>query len=285
MSNIIGGIVLNNNYFITTNIGGTDYFLAYYTDDSDKNNKITKYQFVTKEDKENKFAYFVTTSNPSTSGIIIKDVVNGGGLVQDSDKKYINSNTPTSVKYSQDTYAEWDNTLFLSNVGYKLDGSFRVMGQSEVNKNIIFIPIAQYYSCPSNSNTHQGSTTASQALNNWLLAASSSKAISNSGWTTFNDCRDGVMYDYCPVGKSCGTDNCKGNCSATGNYCDYKDPNFYCGITAEDYLTTQKWWKSKWFIISAVFIVIAAIVVSLIIVFVVYNKKKKKALADGTAKK
>lgn len=284
MSNIIGGIALNNDYFITTNIGGTYYFLAYYDDDSDPNNKILKYQFVTKEDKENKFAYFVTTTS-STGGVIIKDVVNGGGLTPDKDNKYINSKSPTTVKYSQDKYSEWNGYIFLSNVDYKTDGSFRVSGKSEVNKNINFIPIVQYYSCPKNSNTHQGSANASQALNNWILATTTSQAISNKGWTNFNDCKIGVMYDYCLTGNLCGKDNCNGNCSNTGYYCDYKDPNYYCGIDPAQYLTTQKWWKSKWFIISVAFIIIAAIAVSLIIVFVVYNKKKKKSADSATKEK
>lgn len=220
-------------------------------------------------------------------------VTNSGGLSFDNSSKAQIRSTPAVLAPSQDIYTQPTDSIFLTGVNYTLNtttgnaiifdygtsaGCTGAGATGGINSpcvaitgtitNIIALPLQWYFGCQgvnyNSSNTVAGSVCSAFCTispNSPLCTDINNSLCTNyqsQGWTQLSDCKVGVPFNYCAVGKNCGDNNCNGACSSTLSTCTYHDGGFKC---------TQKkfegipWWG--WVIIAVIVVIIFIAIIAL----------------------
>lgn len=221
------------------------------------------------------------------------DNTNGGGLSFRSDGLTLgNAGAAVTITVEQTEYANWwrPNSL-LSAVSYTLYNNSgetaRVLiennGDSETiaANNIIMLHTYWYFNCTS-TGKYSISSNPLDILTNWFCLINNDNAIctgrifNSTGWTELEDCFDGFMYYYCPVGELCSSNQCKGPCPKITDSCVYNDSaDFKCRFDPQQYFNETQWWTSPIFIIT-VLLSIGGVILLLGAAGLLFYKYKKE---------
>jgi hypothetical protein len=226
----------------------------------------------------------VFSASGSLSSLKLKDSTNGGGLSFRQDGVTIgNSNTPSTIIMSQNTYANWDYPdIFLANITYSMTNPSNTpaqilitnsgTGPTIVADNIIIIPGAYYYNCT--STTCKQNTNIKTSISNWFCSVNTTYCNNKpfvTGWTELDDGSIGFEYPYCPINSYCGSiDTCKGPCSASIDTCVFSNDNYICKLSPSASLNTN-WISSTYFLIAIVALGFF-IVMGIILLFYIMKK-------------
>lgn len=240
----------------------------------------------------NKLGIF--TANGTTDSLVITDKTNGGGLGFRQDGITLgNSFQPQSINIRQFKYSDWfPPDIFLSSVEYTIFNQSGATANILTNipgtggtgptipaNNIIILPVMWYSNCTS-SGSYSVINDPLLSIINWFcvskpsIGTCSGGTFITSGWTNHSDCAIGNFYSYCPTEKTCGTDNCKGPCSAIYDDCNFSSNRYVCTFNPEKFLTETQWWLSPYFIgtVVGIFVIIIIIV---IVIFVISRRGNK----------
>lgn len=300
--NIIGGIKDGTSFMIASIKDNKAYLL----NGSSYNNGTIYYwesnlQIILKSTKiPIFFAKNYNTSQelpPQKQQLVLTDTINGGGLSFRSDGVTLgNASKGLSVNVEQTKYANWwrPNSL-LSAVAYTFYNNSGTVAQvlTEIPDNngeaqtiradnLIMLPTLWYYGCTS-SGKYSYIPSVLDSVVNWFCLVNGNKesnpckVYSATGWTTQDDCFDGLLYPYCPKDILCGNEGCKGPCSKISNVCTFNEPaNFTCKFNAEQYFSETEWWKSPIFIAGVIALIGGILVLLGAAGFLFYKNRKKK---------
>lgn len=251
---------------------------------------LTALQYITAVDSTTGYYTFTTglpNANISLSG---SNVVTGGA-------------TATPVKFSQSAFQPWTGSLLTgvqynmaetkngSNVGWSFAEGYT--GPQNTIK-VGVLPTSFFYGCQaktSNAITLTGDvlvmaycSISGQLLGNPKGGCTGPKTPATGAWTNVSDCFDGVSYGYCPVGSTCGTNNCKTTCpvDATNSLtqvCQY-NPNTDGNATyaCQDVVPAGASTGVKiWLIVG----IIGGIILFIILIFIFKSIFHKKNKDDG----
>lgn len=196
-------------------------------------------------------------------------------MTVDSNGNLSSGSSPATFSATQNEYADWSSVPFLSGVGYSftVNGN-QVLAQS-YQANMVTSGNVTIVTTVNSGGKQVGLTSQVKSTINAVPAViyngsgcGTSKSIQavqiiESTWaqtgqgppsyTTLSDCQTGVRYSYCSVGSSCGTNNCRGPCSAgSADTCQYNtvDNGYVCKKAPND----EPWWQQWWFIMLMVLV-------------------------------
>lgn len=236
----------------------------------------------------------VFTASGTPGSFTITDTINGGGFAASTGNIIVNGGLPSSLG-STSTYANWNTpVLFLAGAGYTLSYNGNVVnfltstvGTSNIPAvNIVFLPVVWYNTCTggstgtyNQSNTPAGSITSWTCVNAPTADICSGADYATGGWTNLTDCQNGLDYQYCTGGQTCGDSSCRGPCSRVYDECvlvpGSTSNDYHCVINYNNYLEDTQWWKSPWFIGIIIGLVLVAAVITAVGVFLINRKKSK----------
>lgn len=241
--------------------------------------------------------------NPTT--VTFADQVNGGGLVIGGSNAngntllLANGTVPAPITIAQTPrtggqLASWRSPVVaLSNVQYSLQNSTNnisliLNGPSFTDGNnnptsttpagsLYIIPINWFANCSGGKSDIV--STAFGAASNWYCNIDSTDGfcilgniIGSQGWTQLTDCESGLVYPYCTVDETCGTQGCRGICSQPYLNCQIIGSNpaqVGCKFDLAAYVEDPAIWRSPLFIGAVVAIIFVLFVIIAIIVHLV----------------
>lgn len=239
----------------------------------------------------------VFTAQGTLDSVILKDTINGGGIAFAADGITIgNAALPTNIKMSQPLYANWFlPNIFLSSVAYTIYNTNGATGQihtaptlssnSIPANDIVILPVLWYFNCTS-SGSYDAISRPLNSVVNWVCLAEpgatgcSGLNLASGGWTNLSDCNVGNKYTYCPNGKTCGNDNCKGPCSVIYDDCNFSSGDFVCVFNPENFFNDTKWWESPYFIGIVIGIVIIIIILLVVVIAVARHGMRADGVSD-----
>lgn len=191
----------------------------------------------------------------------------------------------------QSSFATWSfNNILLTGVPYQLqnqvgkDITFSY-GSSTTNPTtptidgtttqILFLPVTWFFGCQGGQPGFENDDPGQSILGSYCSlnpGATLCSEIQTQGWTTVEECQQGVSYSYCLVGETCGNSNCNGPCSSDLFDCGASNGNFSCSFDINN-LFMGEWWIAPWFI--GVVIIIVILFIILIIVAYLGPRSKK----------
>jgi hypothetical protein len=231
----------------------------------------------------------VFTASGSLTNVKITDTINGGGLAYDTSNltsnilTIINSSSPQSLKMSQTSFANWfAPDIFLARALYTIKNSNDQLGAITTKNgltvpanNIIIQPVNWYFpGCTTCCDNIDGGPI--NSIFNWfcnvnpVLVGCLSYTPTSLTYTQLDDCLTGVSYQYCPVNKTCGTDNCNGPCSTDDDICVYDGDSFGCVVDT----SKSSWWRNPIFIGVVIIGTIGLIIFAGIIIILLVKRSK-----------
>lgn len=81
--------------------------------------------------------------------------------------------------------------------------------------------------------------------------------INDKYYTSPRDCRNNFFYQYCTVGRPCGSNNCNGTCSNKGEICGFnpQSQTFVC-VPIDAFYQTSSFWILFGFVIVGILLII-----------------------------
>jgi len=232
----------------------------------------------------------VFTASGSLTNVKISDKTNNGGLAFDTTNStsnistIINSSSPQSLAMTQATFANWFlPDIFLARAVYTIkdsNGQIAAIttksGTTVPATNVIIQPVNWYFpGCGSCCDNINGGPF--NSIFNWFCNVSPSAlqciayTPNPTTYTELDDCLTGFGYQYCPVNKTCGTDNCNGPCSTDADICVNTDNAFACEVDT----SRSTWWKNPIFISVVIIGTIGLIIFAGIIIILLVKRSKK----------
>lgn len=296
-----GPIAANDKFILTSQINGTLYVANTYTD-SKGNTAIIMDSNVPSSIAGGASIPTIPTFSAVNAGNGINmssDQTKGGNVIplslSTTNGKAI-MGPSTILTPFQNTYVSPSEAIFLSGVPYTLNDtagkpiSFDYGSiDSKCNKsppdytcvtivgdtvNVIPLPLVWFFACQGNNYTSSSTIPGAVCSAYCGLQSSSSDCTSSvsvcsnyqsHAWTKLSDCKVGVPYSYCPVGKTCGYNNCNGPCPSSG-VCSVNNGTYKC--TPKEVGGLPLW---IWVIIG----IIVLIIIIVLVIFLIKAFSKK----------